>query len=392
MPNASHSGPRAPGIVLHIGAMKTGTTFLQQLLADHREVLAEHGYHVPREPALSLRGVLNGTPAADASTRRDRVAHQFLSGIREQDGRRSVVSWEFLSFLDQPRAARLVAALGAGGESVDVVLTVRDAARTIPAQWQTTCRNGNTVPWRRFVRDIGALLEDGSTTRSTRVFRRTQEIPRMLETWIGVVGRERVRVVTVPRAGGDPMLLWQRFAEASGIDPQVPVSPGMRRNPSLGHPSCELLRRVNVAFDGTLPAGVDKVIRAVVAPDLESRAGSEPAVRLDARGWEVAAAWNRLVRDAVTAAGTTVIGDLDDLPADPPVVAEDAEETRRPRPAEVLAAAATARTGLIDLGATPAAEPPEDVDTAVQELAAMLRELAGVDLTAARRARGRGRR
>ena len=82
MPNASQSGSGAPRIVLHIGAMKTGTTFLQQLLADHRTPLAEHGFQVPRDQALALRGVLNGTPAADADTRRDRVAHRFLQPCR----------------------------------------------------------------------------------------------------------------------------------------------------------------------------------------------------------------------------------------------------------------------------------------------------------------------
>jgi len=376
--------------VLHIGAMKTGTTFLQQLLADHRTDLAEHGFRVPRDQALALRGVLNGTPGAEATTRRDRVADRFLREVREYDGRGSVVSWEFLSFLEPSRVRRLLAALA--GVEVEVVLTVRDAARTMPAQWQTTCRNGTTLPWPRFARGIGAWLDEGRDTRPARLFRRTQGVSQMLDVWTGAVGRDRVRVVTVPRTGADPLLLWRRFAEAAGIDPQLPVDPDVRRNPSLGHPSCELLRRVNVVLAGAAPAGSEQVIRAVVAPDLETRAAIEPPVRLDRRGREVAAAWNGLVRDAVTSAGVAVVGDLDDLPVVPP---SDAEDAHRPGPADLLAAAETARAGLVGLGATPTPTPasaaPVHVDDAVRELADMIRELAGADLTAARRARGRGR-
>lgn len=378
--------------MLHIGAMKTGTTFLQQLLADHREALDERGFAVPRNQALALRGVLTGTPGADAAARRDRVADEFLRRLQEYDGRASIVSWEFLSFLDRAQASALVAALPG---DVEVVLTVRDAARTLPAQWQTTCRNGTTLPWPAFGRGVGAWLDHGRDTRPARLFRRTQGIPQMLDVWTDVVGRERLRVVTVPRSGSDPLLLWRRFAEVSGIDQDLPVDPDVRRNPSLGHPSCELLRRINVALaaaeeaTGKGPPGCAQVIRAVVAPDLETRAGSEPPVRLDRRGREVAAAWNRMVRDAIVASGVAVVGDLDDLPVDP---SADAVDVHRPRPPELLAAAATARAGLLDLGATPAPAPPDDVDTAVQQLAAMIRETAGTDLRAARRARGRGRR
>lgn len=372
--------------MLHVGAMKTGTTFLQQLLADHREALADEGFAVPRYQARALRGILSGTPSADSSERRHRLARELSRQVQEHDGRATIVSWEFLSFLDAARARQVLAAFP--GVRVDVVLTVRDTARTMPAQWQTTCRNGTTLPWPRFARGVGAWLDRGRDSKSARVFRRAQGVPDMLDVWTAAVGREHVHVVTVPRAGADPVQLWRRFAGVCGIDPALSVDPGVRRNPSLGHPSCELLRRVNVLFDGDLPYDCAQVVRAVVAPDLEGRATEEPAVRLDARGREVAAAWNHMVRDAITAAGVTVHGDLDDLPIDLPEAVDDVHE---PLPEELLAAAATARTGLAGLGATPLPEPPTEVDAAVEEIAVMIREVAGSDLTAARRARGRGR-
>jgi hypothetical protein len=372
--------------VLHIGAMKTGTTFLQQLLADHREVLGEHGFQVPRKQGVALRSILAGAHGPGGSGRHARVSRSLLRAVQEYDGRASLVSWEFLSFLDPPTADRLLDDLGA---DVEVVLSVRDAARTMPAQWQTRCRNGTTIRWPRFAASVGAWLADGRPSPAARVFERTQGIPRMLEVWTGAVGAERLRVVTVPQSGADPLILWRRFAEAAGVDPSVPVTPAVRHNPSLGYPSCELLRRINEALGPKVPNHCGRVIRAVVAPDLETRAGTEARVRLDGPGLAVASAWNSRTVEAIRAAGVRVVGDLDqDLPREAPA---DASSVRRPTDEELLDAAATARAGLVGLGAATGSPQPAGVDAAIGELAEMIRGTAGLDLTAAREARGRGR-
>jgi hypothetical protein len=373
--------------VLHIGAMKTGTTFLQQLLADHRSVLEQHGFQVPRNQGAGLRSILAGAHEPGSTGRQARMASGLLDALRAHDGRTTLLSWEFLSFLDRSAARRLLAILG--GE-VDVVLGVRDAARTMPAQWQTRCRNGSTVPFPRFVASIGTWLDGGRTSHAARVFERTQGAPRMLDVWTEVVGADRLRVVTVPHASGDPLLLWRRFAEAAGVDPAVPVGAGVRYNPSLGYPSCELLRRINEEIGPEAPDDWGRVVRAVVAPDLEGLAATEPRVRLDPSGLAVAAAWNERTVAAIRQHGLRVIGDLDhDLPTRPPA---DPDPVPPPTDEELLEAAATARASLMGLGATPAADRPTDVAAAARELATMIREVAGTDLTAARRERGRGRR
>ena len=41
-----------------------------------------------------------------------------------------------------------------GSAEVHVVITVRDAAATIPAQWQTAVRNGSTLRWEDFRRGV----------------------------------------------------------------------------------------------------------------------------------------------------------------------------------------------------------------------------------------------
>ena len=196
--------------------------------------------------------------------------------------------------------------------------------------------------------------------------------------------------MTVPPTGGDPLLLWRRFAEAAGVDPSIHVDADVRHNPSLGYPSCELLRRMNEAFGPEVPDDCGRLIRAVVAPDLEARAGTEARVRLDGPGFAIAAAWNARTVGAIRASGVQVVGDLDrDLPTRAPA---DVSPVAPPTDEELLEAAGTVRAGLVGLGSTPGSDRAVGVDAAVRELVTMVRETAGTDLTAARRARGRGRR
>ena len=54
--------PKAPRIYLHIGAMKTGTTFLQGLMSANQEALGRAGYLFPgekwAEQSLAVRDVM----------------------------------------------------------------------------------------------------------------------------------------------------------------------------------------------------------------------------------------------------------------------------------------------------------------------------------------------
>lgn len=371
--------------MLHVGAMKTGTTYLQQLIADNRGLLRDEGFAVPRRQAVALRSLL----AAGGGARAGEHAERLVQQVRESaDDTTVLVSWEFLSFADRDSGRRLLTSLGT--DDVRVVLTVRDAARTLPAQWQTTTRNGGTLTWPRFTRGVGTWLDTGRATRPSRLFERTQGVARMLDVWTGLVGPERVHVVTVPVTGRDPSVLWRRFAEAVGADPALPVDHEVRRNPSLGYPSAELLRRVNEELGASgWPRGASDVIRSVVAPDLEQRAQEERPIVLDPRGREVAAAWNARVREAIVTTGVAVTGDLADLPDEPPAVTRRLEP---PSDTELLAAAATARSGLEELGARTSYSRGGPPSAAVADLAAMVRQSAGSDLREARRRRGRGRR
>ena len=395
----------SPPVYLHIGAMKSGTTYLQQILTQNKEALGSHGHLFP-----------GATWADQVRAAHDAVGHHRERGVRaraagawqgaaremlEYDGRASVFSVEFLSFASPAAARRIVADLSAA--EVHVVLTVRDTCEVLPGLWQTHCANGGTASWAAFARSARAGARAGAVApalgQGARLFRRALDIPRMLDSWAAVVPRERLHVVTVPPPGSPRELLWERFASAVGVDPAVATNPARTHNPSLGYPSADLMRRLNAEL-GRLPRQeYNPTLKHYLAEQvLAERAGTEPRARLDARTHEFALAWNRSTRGALEASGAHVVGDMGDLPvtASSDTLAGSLEPPDRP---DLLDAATTALEGmerlvrrrarrLRALGGAPVAgdapeaaatarrswaEAPDPVRAAVKDLADMCR-------------------
>lgn len=333
--------------------MKTGTTYLQQVMSINKASLADAGYLFPgdqwAEQSRAARDILgNASRDPSAKAQIDGIWHKLAQQMLAHEGQASIFSMEFLSFANAEKASRVVESLA--GAEVHVILTVRDAAAVIPAQWQTSCRNGGTVPWPKFVGGVRQTLAPGKARpdRAGRVFQRTQGIVRMLEVWEPVVGRDRLHVVTVPPRGSDPRLLWERFAQVVGVDPDVcPVNP-QSSNVSLGHASTELLRRVNVEL-GDIPRGdYERVVRGPLRSILGQRAQLEARVALHRKGMTLAARWNRRVRTAIKDSGVQLVGTLKDLPVRGPDPSAP-ESLGRPGREDILAAATTARDGLAEL-------------------------------------------
>lgn len=341
-----------PPVFLHIGAMKTGTTFLQSLMSANRDQLAAAGFLLPgRTWGHQVRAAedLLGLPVKGGRPTWDDIATEML-GHR---GRASVYSMEFLGFADRAQARRAVRSLA--GADVHVVVTVRDAAATVPAQWQTAVHNGDTMTWADFEAGVRKAMRLPAgwgrlwREESVRHFSRRQDIGRMVRVWSRGVGPDRVHVVTVPPPGVDRMLLWRRFAGVVGIDPAVCSTPPKRVNESLGYASTELLRRVNEHLRDLPQRDYEDTVKEHLALRvLSARAESEERARLDPVTYQAALAWNARTRAAVVRAGVDVVGDLSDLPVDPSpeTLATLRNAQRSPTQQELLDAAREGVTGM----------------------------------------------
>src|SRR3954452_17549041 len=106
------SGSPAP-VFLHVGPMKTGPTFLQELMVANKDRLAAAGYLFPGDTwARQVRGTRDvlglrqWDPRFRATTRG--AWERLVAEILAHNGTASVVSMEFLSFARRRGAARVV--------------------------------------------------------------------------------------------------------------------------------------------------------------------------------------------------------------------------------------------------------------------------------------------
>ena len=203
-------------VYLHVGAPKTGTTYLQDRLALNKASLARHDVHYP----LALHAS-QFRPALD-------LLEMPWGGLQENvDG-----EWDGL-------INRVLAA--AGDPEVHLVYSARDLARQIPAEWQEGIKHQRKQGFAGFLRGV----QTSRRTKPNMWFWRVQSLPDVLTRWSKGLPPERVHLVTVPQAGAPREELWHRYCRAFDIDPAWAPEQSDRENVSIGAAESTLIRRLN---------------------------------------------------------------------------------------------------------------------------------------------------
>lgn len=233
-------------VFLHVGAPKTGTTYLQDVLWRNRDALRMQGVSYPGStPDAQFLAAQDLLEISFHEQVNPRVTGAWDRVIAEARGatKAVVISHELLSLAAAHGVARAMRDLSFAAE-VHIVYTARDLGRQIPSVWQEDLKNRHAVSFQRFVRGVSG--EDPDPHWLAGLFWRWQNMQQILQTWGTDLPPERVHVVTVPPAGGPPGQLWERFATATGIDPAWCNSALARTaNSKLGVVEANLLRRLN---------------------------------------------------------------------------------------------------------------------------------------------------
>jgi hypothetical protein len=302
--------------VLHVGLPKTGTSFVQGTMRANADLLARYGVHLPAAEGEPLfLAVLHLTDRSQTWGRSsERGRKNWSSVVAEARGREgtTVISSETLCLATDEQIARILDDLS--GVEVDVVVTVRDPARQVPAEWQEGVKHGRRMGYDEFLDTV--LTEpapsEPARRRARERFWKAQDPARVLDRWAGHVGAQHVHVVTCPPPGSPPELLWQRFAAVLGV-PEVAVEIPVEANTSLGEVQTEVLRRINrrMTRKGNEKAYGDVVKRLYAGTILRGQAGEKvrlPEAHL-ARVEQLSEAWI----EHIERRGYPVVGDLADL-------------------------------------------------------------------------------
>jgi len=361
----------ADRLLLHIGTQKSGTTYLQRVLARLSGDLRREGVLYPtrlqgrREiynheaAAYGLLGTASFPWVPPARAQAQSGAWERLRRkVHEWDGT-AIVSGEAFSVIDPGAARRLVESLGV--PNTHVVITARDLGRVLPSSWQQHIRNGRSTSFATYLQQQATRRGAGNARELLRrwdddpdqTFWRAYAIGGLVERWAPLA--RTVSVVTVPRRGAAPDELWQRFRRALDLGPILPESPpaidDLAANVGLTEPEVLVLAALNRQVDPDKADGADmralrsRIVREAFAPRPERGA----PVRIPSSWVPRVSAWADDDLSLLRSTSAILVGPETDLLVDPGQagVAGDL-----PRADEVAAAGGAALAYLAGLGRT----------------------------------------
>lgn len=302
-------------LFLHVGLPKSGTTYLQAVLAENKSRLRRRaGLLYPgvnwTQQVRAVRDVLS-LGGGDRELPFRGAWQRLVDEVAAWDGD-AVVSMEWLGSAEEHQARRVVETVDPA--TVEVIVTVRDLGRTLPAAWQEFLQNYEQWSWQEF---LGAVTsEHPRAAPAGNRFWSQQDLGKVLATWSDVVPADRLHVVTVPRPGSTATELWTRFATVLGVEPLQFDATGRGGNESLGLESAELMLRLNTVsrIHGLDAPVYDEMFKwALAKRGLSKRRHRETAVVLpdELRDWVVARSAEQV--GAIVAARAHIVGDLADL-------------------------------------------------------------------------------
>jgi hypothetical protein len=236
-------------VYLHIGLLKTGTTFIQDALWANKAALGERGVLVPgrhrRRHLLASLDVREDPKLARRPGNVEAPWQDLVDEVEAWPGDAAVISHEFYAAASEPQVRRVVDSLP--GTEVHVVLTVRALTDLGPSLWQEWVKNGGVL-------GIDSYPSSDDYDPTDEWGWGAFDLAAILERWGSVVAHERIHVLPMV-AGARPDELWERFLSVLGVPHDDLPAPEQPSNRSLGLVEVELLRRVNARLAGFTSAG-----------------------------------------------------------------------------------------------------------------------------------------
>ncbi|MGW6524922.1 hypothetical protein ACWGA9_43795 [Streptomyces sp. NPDC054950] len=297
--------------LLHIGPHKTGTTSIQGALFAAKEKLPAYGVAYPaqsRHPMQAVLAACSRTGMIGDTTPTERHWARLVDQVHAAGRHTCVISSEF--FADAPddaTAERIVEQLG--GESVQVLVTLRPLVRIMPSQWQQYVQNGLRMGYEDWLEH---MLRKAPYEKPNPSFWRRHRHDRLVERWVRVVGADRVTVVVVDDRdrGG----LMRVFEGLLGLPANLLQPVPDTANRSLTLAETEMLRNLNKEFRGNgLPDELYSLLvrNGAVMHMKNTCSPTSQDVRISTPDWAVraAAGIGAEMADRIGSTGVRVIGD-----------------------------------------------------------------------------------
>ncbi len=186
------SGSTGSEVFLHVGTMKSGTSYVQALMRRNDAALADAGV-LEMTRIMSAMQELRGRDGKTWPREFKGAWNRMMTTVDAWPGKSVLLSQEFLAAAPLAEAERVIGGLRDHGHEVSVIITARDLLRNIPSHWQTNVRSGSTVSFAEFVAAVldppdAADAKKRDAKKMSTTFWRAHDLARVTRNWATAVG------------------------------------------------------------------------------------------------------------------------------------------------------------------------------------------------------------
>ncbi|MCT7378209.1 hypothetical protein [Chelativorans salis] len=234
--------------VIHIGPMKTGTTYIQNILQKSRSELLKLGWVYPGR-LLNQQHACYGICGDEIpwvtnalSRKNERLGEELIRQLQTRETN-VIISSEALASLTPIGVENFLEAIGGADE---VIATIRPLEKLLPSAWQQLIKGGST-------KSLDEFFEHMAINRNSKSgLWRTYAYGEAVKIWSHFLPVSVIRLSQTK----DRDSAWDLFRQAANL-PEIPPThiKAKESNISLNLEAAEILRHVNITLK---KEGIDK--------------------------------------------------------------------------------------------------------------------------------------
>ena len=235
-------------LVIHPGFHKSGTTALQEALAESRQALKDKDVLYPyigtkthHRAAWSLNGRVWGWKKRGGEKYSPKIWDDLVKRINGAKEETVILSSEFFSELDGEKIRKIRHDIKS--RDIEILFTLRPLAKLLPSSYQQYLKYGMKIKYEEWLHEI---FENREKTKVSPTFWQRHDHGKVIARWVDIFGTSNVTVLIADE--NKPDFLFEEVNNFLGLPKETLTAAKIGSNRSLNMEEISLLLEINNQF------------------------------------------------------------------------------------------------------------------------------------------------